>query len=300
MPEYPELIHARKEMSNQSELYRPTSFWDGISQLIVNEIQEHGVEKFRSLPSTLGYFVPTHGLPGNCFTRPMVEGLTGKLKNEFPKDVKPQLSLEQFLSGKMSALSDYRVLVAADNKNVLPHLHTFSESTFGEPVEQFEFDGNRYSRSSLNYLLGIAMLKRHLNGSVPKTVLEIGGGFGTLGEVLLSSGIADLRYIDVDIPPTSFVSQVYLTSVAGEKNVATYEKTREKSSIDIDQLPKVSVLCSWQIEKLKGKVDLFVNFISFQVNGAAHREKLSFACCPAGNRMGPFKKYERRKKREKG
>jgi putative sugar O-methyltransferase len=261
---YPELAQSRVDMVSQSELYRPSNFWDEASQQIVSELCLYGVERFRSLPTALDFFVPTYGLPGNCFSQEMYDGLLTRFKKEFPLEKKPQLSLDYFLNGQMSAMADYRVLLAADNQTVQPFLHTFSESTFGEPIEQFEFDGKKYSRSSLNYLLGLAMLKKHLNGSVPKTILEIGGGFGTLGEILSSSGVELLRYIDIDIPPTSFVAQVYLSSILGEKNVATYEQTKNKSSIEITSLPKASVLCSWQIEKLVGQVDLFVNFISFQ------------------------------------
>jgi putative sugar O-methyltransferase len=264
MYNYPELTQSLEDMLSQKELYKPSSFWDKAFQQITAELCVYGVDRFRSLPTTLGFFVPTYGVPGNCFTQEMIDGLIDRFKNEFRLEKKPQISLEQYLTGKMAAMADYRVLIAADSQFNLPHLHIFSESTFGKPVEQFEFDGRRFSRSSLNYLLGLAMLKRHLNGSVPKTVLEIGGGFGTLGEILSSSGIEGLRYIDIDIPPTSFVAQVYLSNVLGENNVVTYEQTREKTSINIDSLPQASVLCSWQIEKLIGKVDFFVNFISFQ------------------------------------
>jgi hypothetical protein len=32
----------------------------------------------------------------------------------------------------------------------------------------------------------------------------------------------------------------------------------------VPELPDFTVMCSWQFEKLRGQVDLFVNFISFQ------------------------------------
>jgi hypothetical protein len=41
-------------------------------------------------------------------------------------------------------------------------------------------------------------------------------------------------------------------------------QTANKNIIEINALPKISVLCSWQIEKIVGQIDLFVNFISFQ------------------------------------
>ncbi len=264
MYDYQQLSLAREDMKAQSELYQPTAFWGEASSRIVTEICMHAVEHFRSLPSALGFFVPTYGMPGGGFSEEQSRGLRDWLQCEFPQEFKSQLALDQFLKGEMSALADYRVLLAADDPDSLPHLHTFSESTVGNPVEHFEFDGRRFSRSSLNYLLGLALLKKHLGGEVPRTVLEIGGGFGTLGEVLSQAGIDGLRYIDIDIPPTSFVAQHYLSEVLGNANVANYTQTRDQLTIDINQLPQASVFCAWQIEKLQGNVDLFVNFISFQ------------------------------------
>lgn len=264
MYEYPELAQAREDMLTQSALYRPTVFWDEASSRIVTELHLLGVECLRSLPTALDFFVPTYGTPGGGFTREQAEGLVNWLQGEFPQERKPQLTLDQFLNGRMSALADYRVLLAADDPSRLPYLHTFSESTVGAPVDHFEFDDRRFSRSSLNYLLGLALLKKHLGGDVPRTILEIGGGFGTLGEVLYSADINDLHYIDIDIPPTSFVAQHYLSEVLGKDNVSTYAQTAKKESIEISSLQQTAVLCSWQIEKLQGQVDLFVNFISFQ------------------------------------
>jgi putative sugar O-methyltransferase len=264
MHEYPELTLAREDMQAQSELYRPTICWDEASARIVTELCTYGVERLRSLPSAPYFFAPTYGTPGSSFTREQSEGLLGWLRHRFPQARKPQLALDQFLNGAMAALTDYRVLLAADDPRRLPHLHTFSESSFGEPLEHFEFDGRRFSRSSLNYLLGLAMLKKHLDGDVPRTVMEIGGGFGTPGELLSSAGIDGLRYIDIDIPPMSFVAQQYLSEVLGKDNVATYAQTSDRLSIDVNSLPQASVVCSWQVERLQGNVDLFVNFISFQ------------------------------------
>jgi putative sugar O-methyltransferase len=264
MHKYTELAEAIEDMNAQSELYRPTSFWSNASQRIVDELNEQGIERFRRFTSTLSFFVPTYGLPGNCFTKELVDALTNTVEKDFPDLVKAKLGLKQFLIGEMWAHSDFSVIKAADIESNLPYLHLFSESSFGQPVEQFEFENRKFSRSSLNYLLGLSMLKKQLKGYVPETVMEIGGGFGTLGEILSTTGIKNLRYIDVDIPPTSFVAQHYLTALLGEDKVATYKKTKTQTEIQIANLPTASVLCSWQIEKLVGKIDLFVNFISFQ------------------------------------
>jgi putative sugar O-methyltransferase len=264
MYDYPELTSAREDMLTQKEHYQPSKFWYEASSRIVDEISKYGVDNFRNIPTALDFFVPTYGSPGGGFSQEQVDALLKYFSNMWPNERKPQLALEKFTSGQLSALSDYRVLKASDDCNKLPYLHQFSESKVGNPVEQFELDGHMFSRSSLNYLLGLAMLKKHLSQEVPKTVLEIGGGFGTLGEIWGNSGIPEFRYIDVDIPPTSFIAQHYLSNIFGDSNLFTYAQSSKLNSIAIHELPKFSVLCSWQIEKLVGQIDLFVNFISFQ------------------------------------
>ncbi len=261
---FSELLLALDDMALQKEIYVPSSFWREATLKIAEEICRLGVEHFRSYRLPLSYFVPTYGCPGNFFSKEQTNYLIQGLEDSALKINKPKLALENFLNGQASAMADYRVLKASDNEKSPPFLHLFSESSVGSPVERFEFGSRFFSRSSLNYLLGLAFLKKHLGESEVENVLEIGGGFGSLGEVLSSTKIPNLRYIDIDIPPTSFVAQYYLTGVLGEENVATYAQTKELAEIDIEALPMASVLCSWQIERVVGEVDLFVNFISFQ------------------------------------
>lgn len=113
------------------------------------------------------------------------------------------------------------------------------------------------------------MLKRYIarevpSEPVPRTVLEIGGGFGTLGEILSQAGLTDWRYIDIDIPPTATVAEWYLRQAVGDDRVLGYSQTRDADTLEIGNLPPISVLMSWQLPRLQGTIDLFVNFISFQ------------------------------------
>lgn len=168
------------------------------------------------------------------------------------------------VSGRKEAFSDFRVFKAGDDVLKKPYLHKFTENYFGNPLEKFEFDNKFYSKSSLNYLLGLTFLKQNSKNFIPSTVLEIGGGFGILGEILKYSGIKKLKYINIDLPPLSYVTESFLEKIYGSKNVSKYLETRKLDKINIKKLKKASSLCSWQIEKLKGKIDLFINFISFQ------------------------------------
>jgi putative sugar O-methyltransferase len=230
----------------------------------VNELSSEGVEFFRQLPSALNFFVPNYGVPASGFNADQIQLLLDTLIHNFPHSSKAQLALKHALSGHQSALADYRVLQASEQLNDLPDLLVFSESQIGQPVEQWQWDDRRYSRSALNYLLGLSFLKKHLAGEVPRTLLEIGGGFGSLGEIWSQSGIMNWQYIDIDIPPTQFVADYYLRQVLGDKWFTGFDDLPSGVPVHIRSLKQASVLCSWQIEQLQGEIDLFVNFISFQ------------------------------------
>jgi len=253
------------DMQKQKEVYKPTTFWEEGSKVIVEELKENGVENFRSLKTTRGFFVPTYSYPSYFEDKLLYNNVKDELKKA-TSDLKANIRMDFLLSGRVQAFSDYRVLKAS-NKDCIPYTNKVSESKVGSPIEQYTFDDRNFSRSFLNYLLGLNFLKKHVDSSSIKNVMEIGGGFGTLGEILLGDERNDIFYINADIPPVSFVSSYYLKEVFGKENIADYGDLYEEKLLDINilrQKYKAVNLCSWQIEKLKGKIDLFVNFISFQ------------------------------------
>jgi putative sugar O-methyltransferase len=258
-----ELDKSLMESENKPDFYKPTSFWREAAIKISEEIKISGVKNFRNLNSSLNFFVPNFGAPTNGFSDNEIDALMLFARDDLKLSDKASMTLGQYLSGFFHARSDYRVFMASDIKKKRPFLHEFTESRFGNPTQHFQFEGRNYSRSSLNYLLGLSMLKQHIDTDSIRTVLEIGGGFGTLGEILSQSGLTDFRYIDVDIPPIQYIAAEYLKSAVGNDCVLSYAATNGEN-LKISNLPKLTVLCSWQIEQLFGEVDLFVNFISFQ------------------------------------
>lgn len=261
-----ELLNQMIEDSNkQKDLYKATSFWQACSNEIVEDIKENGIENFRNIKTSRNFFVPTYAFINYLDKSKLYESLKQELKN-ITIDFKSLKKLEYMLSGYNQAFSDYRVLKAS-NKDVKPFTDKVSESNIGNPLEQFKFDERKFSRSFLNYLLGLNFLKSHVDTTNIKTVVEIGGGFGTLGEILLGDDRNEIFYINLDIPPVAFVSTYYLQNVFTNKKIADYRMLKDKEILDITSLKlefDAINTCSWQIEKLQGKIDLFVNFISFQ------------------------------------
>ena len=263
---YPLLALMLADMESAPALYRPTPFWSRAVERIVAELETGGVENFRRLESTLGFFVPTYGAPGWPAAPGKYEPVLEALRGLRLADRRQEMLLKNFLSGEAQAYADYRVYWAACDDRPLC-VDRASESELGRPVEQFEFGGARFSRSMLNYLLGLCFLKRHVETRDIRSVMEIGGGYGTLGEILLGDDRNDVFYLDADIPPTAFAATWYLQERFGKDLVAAHDALREESVLDLDTLRekyRAAVIGPWLLPRVRGRLDLFVNFISFQ------------------------------------
>lgn len=218
-----------RDMEAAPSCFQPTQFWKSVIPSIVKDIETFGFENFRNTSSAGRIWVEV----GN-------------------------LELVQ---------EDYDTFLTYDRNEKPPHLQAFSEDLAGKPVEPFQFDGRFYTPTSLNYLRGLTFLKRRVDTSLIHSVMEIGGGYGALGEIFLKATPQNYFYVDVDIPPLAAVATYYLQTVFGKDAILDYSKSKEMKVIDIEQIRqdyRGMVLCPWQLPKLKGHVDLAANFISFQ------------------------------------
>lgn len=246
----------------QSELYAPTAFWREASQELEQDLVADRISRFRGLPLPQGFFVPTYGPPGNGLSASQIESLE-ELKTDATH--KQEAIISNWVSGRTQADADFRVFSAAAAKSA-PHLLEFSESSVGDPSEHFEFDGKMHSRSSLNYLLGLSFLAQYADLRDITSVVEIGGGFGSLGEIVATTATGcDFHYVDFDIPPTCFFAEYYLKrAVSGGEVLGPEAGVSRGGQLHLRDLPPISVLANWQIEDFHAEIDLFVNFISFQ------------------------------------
>jgi len=253
-----------KDMNDSDELFKPTNFWTkGIKGILSDLNNDEDFLKFRQHKSANFMYVPTYD---HSLYKKYGKIINRIFKVNYTNKPKPEIEgLFGTLSGYNKAKSDYRVFKASET-SLHPNISDVSESLVGSPKDYYYFDSKNYSNSFLNYLLGINFLKKNVQTTNLKSVFEIGGGYGTLGEILLKSD-ENFFYLNVDIPPVASVSTYYLSEVFGAENVLSYEQSRNMEIIDIEELKKkykCVVLCPWQLKKLKGKFDLFVNFMSFQ------------------------------------
>ncbi len=252
------------DMQKAPAQFKPANFWQTGLPSILEDLRRRGFEDFRDHSSARQMYVPG-------FSSRMWQSHQGWLEPLFrfadrlPTRSRAGSRIRGFFDGTAEAKRQHQILCAS-HVDQRPRLENLEESLVGGEGERVLIANRYWSRTWLNYLRGLNFLKKLVDTSGLTSVLELGGGYGGLGEILLKAD-ADIVYVDVDIPPVAAVATFYLEKVFGEGSVLTYEISREMDVLDIEQLSseyKCAVLCPWQLPRLRGQVDLFSNFISFQ------------------------------------
>ena len=246
---------------NQDHLYQATVFWKKGIEEILYDFETLSIENFRNWPSSHKYFVPTYNHFWNVFKNQEETKLI-EFIDSFQFNSKQKNTLKNLYSGFTEAESDFRVLKSAISNTENDFLLNFSETDLGNPKEQFSFEGKKFSRSSLNYLMGMACLGKFVELQKIHSIIEVGGGFGSLGEIIEKTWPSECKYLNFDIPPICNISDYYLRIIA-----KSFKGINEISKYDIfsfNDLQKINVAPNWKIANFCDDLDLFVNFISFQ------------------------------------
>jgi putative sugar O-methyltransferase len=245
------------EIDDADPLYKPTNFWQpGLHELLA-DMDRMGLERFKSWPSAAYWFYPTYG----ANLRPETTAAAVARAIELQPDAHGHAArLREGIGGAADARRDLEVARILWDQDRWPFkVMARSESPIGEPPQRFALDAGkrRWTKPYLNYLLCLAALSRHVDRP-PRSVLEIGGGFGVLGEILMRRSKA-VRYVDLDIPPLLTVASYYLRELVGERIDVYDDDWSGRAGPD-----RSAVLPSWRIDDVDGPFDLFVNCFSFQ------------------------------------
>jgi len=246
------------------EIYTPTSFWVNIIKKNFKLIINGQIKKFRNLNTGFVGFAPYFSELRRFKVKKQVVKDIKKIiynSNIIPKGKKKILYLINLvLTGYERANDQYKLLLTDTLK---PKLYQFSESKVGNPTEQFKLNGNLFSASSLNYLNGLLFLKKYVKSLNNKIIMEIGGGFGSVGEILHNLKIKNFKYINLDLPPLNIISNYYLEKSCNQV-IGNHFLYKYKKKILIKKMKTLNCLPNYDIEKLQGQIDIFLNFISFQ------------------------------------
>lgn len=246
-----------RELAECDPGFRPTSFWGPGLDRLLSDLRSRGLDSFKAWPSAGFWFYPRYGAG---MTYALVDSVLEHLRV-----VRPGLNevwLRNALVAAHEARRDFDVFrLAWDHSRWPVDLEGKGESQLGGPVQYFRFTGadHGWTKPYLNYGLCLAALSRHVEAP-PRRFLEIGGGFGSLGEFVLSHD-PKADYVNVDIPPLLTVASYYLRGLFGER-VSVYD-ARVPSTGPLD-IAGSAVLPNYRLPDIEGPFDVFVNTFSFQ------------------------------------
>jgi putative sugar O-methyltransferase len=242
-------------------VYRPTNFWGPGVDRLLREMDSLGIDSFKSWPEAFFWFYPIYGKRVRASAAKQMTRVA-----ETGGAAGAGGWLRSVLASVPEARRDFDVArMAWDQARWPMDLESHGESAVGKPTQTFKLvDGNdntaRLTKPYLNYLLCLAGLSRHVS-EPPRSFLELGGGYGTLGEIVLARD-PEARYVNCDIPPLLSISSYYLTRLFGDERVLTYDdRVADTGPIEV---PRSACLPNWRIADLVGDFDVFVNSFSFQ------------------------------------
>lgn len=202
-----------KEMLADAEraprIFSPGPYWKPHADLMIGLVRRHGIENFRAIPDK----ALTAFATGNKFNPPANRAL--KLNDalrrlpvigRFP-DAIARLIEGSYRRARSETNNKLHVVFAL-LQQIAPDLTELKESGVGNPPV-FSIYGRAYSEMFLLKLLEIALLRQHVDFEKIKNVVEIGGSYGLVGEILRKRYPA-IRYMLVDLAPVAAFAQFYL------------------------------------------------------------------------------------------
>lgn len=164
---------------------------------------------------------------------------------------------------KVRGIRDILVQMHRVNKQCSIRLDGLIDNLVGNPC-YYSLGSKKITDFSIRMFYYHEKIKQELPIAGLKTVLEIGGGFGGLcGKLLSSKEFAIKTYILIDLPENLSLSYYYLANSGLKVKVAV--KDSDLNMISDNGKEKIVILLApWLLPKLRLKIDLFINTMSFQ------------------------------------
>jgi putative sugar O-methyltransferase len=265
-----------EDMREAPDEYRPTNFWSAYHDESCRIIREQGVGQFRShhAPIWASFGAVADPLLGHA--KPLLgegKGLKPAALRSAKKLVRRLPGLREFVITfeklteayenqlKMLLELSYHYCFNADPEGRLTRV---GDSGAGSPHIQMKIGERIYTLHFLRYFLQYLYLCRFVDFDTILGIVEIGGGYGGMAEVILKLH-PHIVYVDVDIPPQIYIAERYL-SACFEGRVQGYLESKKQEEVVPESCEgkQVFTLCPWQLPALRGNFDLFINSASFQ------------------------------------
>lgn len=216
-------------------IYRPSRFWQNLAGRNTGELAGPGFDSFKRTINQ-NYFNWLLVDPRDAQFRIVMKSW---MRRPTPSIVQARLVGGSGVHVDLRSQTDvfrrrmvrigYSVFVAMLWEHVYRHdelrlLDRMSEPDLGSPI-LVSHRGRAISQDLANSVLEFYSISEAFPEGIPEgaTVMELGGGYGRLGWLLLSA-IPGVRYVAVDIPPALAVAQRYLTTLFPDLLAAPFRR----------------------------------------------------------------------------
>ena len=262
------------EVEDGPAVYRPSRFWEDLIARNVAQLDDAGFEYFKRTINQ-NYFnwlivrpwdPQFRTLIGEWLKHPTMSIAGARLPAGSSAEVGEQRhqALDARWTRTVYALFVALLWEVARRRDRLGLLDGLEEPALGSPI-LVRHRGRLVSQDLANSVLELYSILDAFPDGIPEgaTVVELGGGYGRLGWLLLSL-FPGLRYIAVDIPPALAVVQEYLTRLFPTLPAARFRRESEGLATAVER-SRLVFLTPNQVESLPSlQADLFVNISSFQ------------------------------------
>ncbi|HZS64104.1 MAG TPA: putative sugar O-methyltransferase [Xanthobacteraceae bacterium] len=237
----------------RSALFRPTAYWRAYCARIMRELDRAGLKGMRANQRLLKGFavggVPQPEIPDAAWKRAA------------------WAALEKLPGIRQIAGCRQHARLALDEiAHAFPAMRIPAGLANGGADDAFDWRGNAVVPYFVMYLSRAADFYSRVRAHEVQSILEIGPGLGlnSLAHIALNP---ELRIIvNVDIPPVLYLSTQFLKSIEGLKvdDARAMEAPSPIVPQPIDGAVHVYQLAAWQLPRLQGPIDFFLNAFSFQ------------------------------------
>ncbi len=225
-------------------VYQPGAYWAPHAERMIEVVEQYGIVNFRRIPdkAVAAFNTGNHWQPRDTRAFRLLRALASvpvvsRFANAAINDIETG-----FIRAKSEGTFKLRA-VYYWLKDTSADLLELDDKLIGSPVT-FSIDGREWSEAFLLKLLELSLLRKHIDFSAISSVIEIGGSYGLLAEIILSV-YPHIQYTLVDIAPVAAFAEYYLG----------------KSFPDS---ARITVKCAHELPTITDAFDLLINVASFQ------------------------------------
>lgn len=296
-PETADIGRLIEEMGAEVEegppIYRPSRFWEIIGGLNAAQLDDLGFASFkRTINNNYFNWLVAHprdsqfrALMKEWLRHPTLAVASARLLNW--AGVESERHRRKVFTRRRTRLG-YAVFVAllwdyVRRQDRLGLLDRLEEPALGDPI-LVRHRGRLVSQDLANSFLELSSILEAFPNGIPEgaTVVELGGGYGRLGWLLLSV-VPGVRYVAVDIPPALAVAQEYLTRLFPELRTVRFQRGTDHLAPTLPSA-RLAFVTPNQLEGLPPlEADLFINISSLHEMRPA---QIAHYLCVAGRHTG--------------